>query len=81
MSGNLLIGYHGVALPSTSWPAGNFTLADWSQVGFVNYNNGDGGDYHLAPTSPFKGKALDGRDPGADIDAVARYTQGVRSPQ
>jgi hypothetical protein len=79
MSGNLLVGYHGVSLPSTSWPPGNFTVTDWSTVGFVNYNNGDGGDYHLAPTSPFRGKALDGKDPGADVDAVNLYTQGVRS--
>lgn len=80
-SANVIVGYQGVVLPSTSWPPGNVTITDWPLVGFVNYNNGNGGDYHLAPTSVFKGKALDGRDPGADIDAVTRYTQNVRSPQ
>ena len=29
------------------------------------------GDYRLAPSSPYKHAATDGRDPGADIDAVA----------
>jgi hypothetical protein len=46
-------------------------------VGFVNYNNGNGGDYHLQASSPYKGKASDGTDPGADIDAVNAAIQGV----
>jgi hypothetical protein len=36
----------------------------------VNYNNGSGGDYRLSPTSAYKGKASDGTDPGADLDAI-----------
>jgi Putative Ig domain len=62
--------------PPSKWPAGNaFTTP--GAVGFVNYNNGNGGDYHLAPSTPYKGKASDGRDPGADIDAVMAAIAGV----
>jgi hypothetical protein len=39
--------------------------------------NAAGGDYHLAASSPYKGQATDGTDPGADIDAVLFWTNGV----
>ncbi len=35
--------------------AGNSYPATLAQIGFVNYNNGSGGDYHLAVGSPYKG--------------------------
>jgi len=35
-------------------------------VGFVD---APGGDYHLAPSSPYKGKATDGTDIGVRFDA------------
>src|SRR6202140_2947691 len=65
------------AFPGSKWPGGNFFPATVNDVGFVNYNNGNGGDYHLQASSPYKGKGSDGRDPGADIDAVNAATQGV----
>ncbi len=55
--------------PASAWPAANFyqgTLA--SQ--FVNFKNGNGGDYHIAGSSPFKNAGTDGKDLGADVDAV-----------
>jgi hypothetical protein len=64
------------AYPPTSWPAGNF-FYDPTAVGFVNYNNGVGGDYHLLPTSPAKGKGNDGLDLGANVDAVLSAISGV----
>jgi hypothetical protein len=51
-------------------PSGNFTASAWSKVGFVNFNGGDGGDYHLQPSSKYHLAASDGKDLGADIDAV-----------
>ncbi|MBZ5548211.1 MAG: putative Ig domain-containing protein [Acidobacteriia bacterium] len=65
------------AFPPAKWPGGNFFPSTVDEVGFVNYNNGSGGDYHLQASSPHKGKASDGKDPGADIDAVNAATQGV----
>ena len=60
------------------WPAGNFFPATAAEVQFVNYNGGDGGDYHLQPSSPYKGKGTDGKDLGADVDAVDSATAGVQ---
>jgi hypothetical protein len=36
-------------------------------VQFVNYNNGNGGNYQLLPSSPYKNAGSDGKDLGADI--------------
>jgi len=68
-AGNVLIG-----APSASYPAGNFFPANVAAVGFVN---AAGGDYRLAASSPYKGQATDGTDPGADIAAVLFWTNGV----
>jgi hypothetical protein len=64
MTNNVLAG--GTA---SSYPAGNFfpTTTAW-QSEFVNYA---AGDYHLTPSSIYKGAATDGTDLGADIDRVA----------
>jgi len=53
-----------------TWPANNWLVGNATKVGFVSWNSGAGGDYRLASTSKFKGKASDGKDPGADVDAV-----------
>jgi len=49
-------------------------VANDAAVGFVNIAASDlGGDYHnaaLAPNSPFKGRASDGKDPGVDFAAL-----------
>jgi len=73
-SGNLVVAYTG----KSTWPNGNLFSTSWSNVDFVNYNNGAGGDYHLAEGSPFKGLGLDGTDPGADIDLVLQYTSNAQ---
>jgi hypothetical protein len=53
------------------FPAGSFYPASGSAVGFANLA---AFDFHLAASSPYKGKATDGKDPGADIDAVNQTT-------
>ncbi len=70
-SGNVVVGYAG----TINWPTDNSLSPSWSAVDFTNYNHGSGGDYHLSASSPYKGAALDGTDPGADIDLVLQYTQ------
>ena len=50
---------------------------DLNNIGFVNFNNGNGGDYHLLMTSPFKNAGSDGKDLGADIDGLANATAGI----
>ncbi len=74
---NNVLGAVTKAFPPQKWPSENLFPATASDVGFVNYNNGNGGDYHLLSSSPYTGKASDGRDPGADIDAVNAALQGV----
>jgi hypothetical protein len=73
--GNVVVGYIG----TSSWPTNNSLSLSWPAIDFTNYNNGNGGDYHLSPSSPYKGAALDGADPGANIDLVLQYTQNAIS--
>ena len=72
--GNALIGVDLQAYPTAVWPAANYFPASVSTVQFVNYNNGDGGDYHLFSSSPYKNAGTDGKDIGADIDAIRTAT-------
>ncbi len=62
---------------ATGYPAGNFYPTSSSAMGFTNLS---GGNVSLASTSPYKGKATDGRDPGADYNAVMSLTSGVIVP-
>lgn len=65
------------AYPSGDWPANNFFPSSVAAVQFVNYSDGRGGDYHLKASSPYKGKGSDGKDMGADIEAISSATFGV----
>jgi len=55
------------AFPPSKWPANNMFPQTIDDVGFVNYNNGNGGNYELQPSSPYKNMGTDGKDLGADI--------------
>jgi len=63
--------------PPSRWPSGNHFPADAAAVQFVNYNNGNGGNYQLQPSSPYKNAASDGKDMGADVAAIQAATVGV----
>jgi hypothetical protein len=54
-----------------------FFPKDWKAVGFVDYRGGAEGDYHLSPSSRYRNAGSDGKDVGADIDAVLAATKGV----
>jgi hypothetical protein len=69
---------HNVLIGATGdWPRENFLVRDLDEAGFVKPNGGRGGNYRLVTSGPHKRVAVDGKDPGADIDAVQRATQGV----
>jgi hypothetical protein len=53
--------------PPSSWPAHNMFPQTIDDVGFTNFNGGDGGNYELQPNSPYKNQGTDGKDLGADI--------------
>jgi hypothetical protein len=63
--------------PGAPLPPRNFEAPSLDSLGFVNFNNGNGGDYQLLPSSPYKGAGSDGRDPGADIDSLQTAIAGV----
>jgi hypothetical protein len=63
--------------PPSTWPAANFFPASAATVQFVNYNGGNGGDYHLQSSSPYKHSGTDGKDLGADVDAINSAIAGV----
>jgi hypothetical protein len=44
------------------WPGGNQSASNWMSVGFINFNNGDGGNNALDPSSPLQVTASDGLD-------------------
>jgi len=60
------------------WPKDNQTPKNAAEVGFVNYKDGNGGDYHLSRESKFKHAASDQKDIGADLDAIDQATAGVQ---
>jgi hypothetical protein len=49
---------------------GNFTPANFQEIGFVDYRNGDGGNYRLVSQSPYRGA-------GASIDAIEASIGGT----
>ncbi len=55
------------------YPPGNYFPRSDADIGFVNACVGD---FRLASSSPFKGAASDGRDIGADIDALVSAVGG-----
>ena len=54
-----------------------FFSKDWKAVGFVDFRNGDGGNYHLSQSSHYRKAGSDGKDIGADVDAITAATEGV----
>src|SRR5260221_18424 len=55
------------AFPPSKWPLNNMFPQTIDDARFVNFNNGNGGNYELQPSSPYKSKSTDGEDVGADI--------------
>ena len=69
---NVIIGGGG------GWPKGTSTPSKLGDIGFTNPKDGNGGEYRLTATSKFKRTGSDGKDVGADIDAIEHATAGVR---
>jgi Putative Ig domain len=62
--------------------ADNFSAnlpASMSNVGFTNWNNGNGGNYLLLNTSPYLNQADDGTDVGANVPVTTNCVTGVAS--
>jgi len=59
------------------YPPDNFFPASLAEVAFVDLA---GGIYRLAAVSPYKNAGTDGKDIGADIDAIEAAIAGVGTP-
>jgi hypothetical protein len=68
-AGNVIIGGSG-------WPKNNATPKNADAVKFAALNR-EMPDYRLRPDSPYKKSGTDGKDPGADIDAIRSAIAGV----
>lgn len=81
------VSHNAIIAPRGSWPKGNSSSKNEDSVGFVNYNHGKDADYHLCRAkdksssckqpSPYVGAGSDGKDLGADIDALEAATSGA----
>lgn len=60
----------------SSYPPDNFCHLSWDEVGFLAMANRD---YRLRLDSPYKNAGTDGKDIGADIDALGAATAGAIS--
>jgi len=58
---------------NSNYPSNNYLPANVGIVKFVNYS---GGNYRLASDSPYKNAGTDGKDLGADIDAIEAAIEG-----
>ena len=63
-----------IGAPSSSYPSSNYFPSATGNVGFIDYA---GGNYRLASSSPYRNVATDGKDLGADIDAIEAAIAGV----
>lgn len=66
--GNVMV----YASGGSGYPSGNYFPATVAPIGFVDFATGD---FHLNSSSPYKAKASDGTDPGANVDAVLAATR------
>ena len=62
---------------TTGYPTGTLFASTLAAVGFVSPS---ALDFHLSTSSPLRLKATDGRDPGADVNAVNSAIAGVIVP-
>ncbi|HTW58284.1 MAG TPA: hypothetical protein VMD99_09145 [Terriglobales bacterium] len=65
-----------IAMPD-DWPKDNKTLKNVGDAGFVDYKDGNQGNYRLSPSSRLKNAGSDHKDIGADVDAIEAATAGV----
>jgi hypothetical protein len=76
MTGNVIIDTRwdkGDGALQNRYPAGNYYVNSPKDVGFVDITSGN---FELAPTSKFKGKASDRTDPGCDMNALRNALAG-----
>ncbi len=61
---------------TSMFPQGNFYA---SSVGVIGFTDPEAGDFSLLAKSQYRGRASDGRDPGANFSALQAAIKGVRA--
>ncbi len=84
---SLTFSHNAIINPGKVWPHDNSYPKNEGAVGFVNYNHGKDGDYRLCKEkgqppsckqiSPYVHAGSDGKDLGADIDAIDAALKNV----
>ena len=64
---NVIINGRQISMDDIYVPPRNFFADDFGTVGFINWQSGN---YRLNTNSKYKNKGANGKDPGADIDAI-----------
>ncbi|HEY6301528.1 MAG TPA: Ig domain-containing protein [Terriglobales bacterium] len=59
------------------WPTSNLFGPSPSNAVFIEFDNGNSGNYELQPNSPYKNAGSDGKDLGADIVGLNAALAGV----
>lgn len=62
---------------SAQWPSGNSFPSSPTAVSFSSFNNGNNGSYQLLSSSPYASAGSDGKDLGADMNAIQTAIAGV----
>jgi Divergent InlB B-repeat domain len=70
-----------IANGSHTWPGTNITSVASYAAALTSYNNGFGGNYVVATSSPCKSAGTDGLDDGANIPLVLSTIGGLSLPQ
>lgn len=79
MFGNVVPNYTGNNNFPNTPPDTNVYLANYNQVGFVNFTGDASGNYALSPSSPYVGTASDGTDPGVNWTLMNARTSTTES--
>jgi len=56
---------------------GNTVRKKPSDIGFVNFKDGDAGDYHLAPKSKYRHASTDGKDLAPTSTRLKKLQRGL----
>lgn len=72
---NLIVNGKNIPMNEIFIPPRNFFAENFNIVGFMNYRDGN---FRLAANSKFKGKGTNGKDVGANIDAIEAETNKAK---
>jgi hypothetical protein len=70
--------HNAIIAGGANWPPENFAAASRAEVKFANVAARSFTAYQLQPSSPYAHAGTDGKDLGADVEALSAAVAGVR---